>query len=263
MKLYVGDGRGFSKLNRAHIVLIPKRPDAEEVWDYRPISLMHSAAKLFEKMLATRARRRMKEIVPANQSAFIQGRNLHDNFLLVHQVAKRIHERRELGTFLKLDISRAFDSLSWPFLFEVLRTKGFGRRWIEWILILLRRATTKVIVNGIPGRSFAHACGLRQGGPISPLMFVIATDVLTKICTKVEEEGVLSSLCGITLMQRVSIYVDDVALFIKPTEQDLNFVRMALHVFGEASGLRVNYRKSLAIVIRGNKHDQQRVSDML
>ena len=71
MKLYVGDGQGFSKLNRAHIVLIPKRPDAEVVGDFRPIILTHSAAKLFAKMLALRARKRMKEVVAANQSTLI------------------------------------------------------------------------------------------------------------------------------------------------------------------------------------------------
>ena len=83
MKLYVGDGRGFSKLNKALITLIPKRPDAEVVGDYRPLSLTHSFAKLFAKALACRARRRMPDIVGVNQSAFISGRCLHDNFLLV------------------------------------------------------------------------------------------------------------------------------------------------------------------------------------
>lgn len=126
LKLYVGENRGFSKLNRAHIVLIPKKADAQEVGDYRPISLTHNAGKLFAKMLANRARKIMKGIVTANQSAFIMGRTLHDNFLLVLQVARKIHARREPGVFLKLDISRAFDSLSWPFLFDVLRVKGFG-----------------------------------------------------------------------------------------------------------------------------------------
>ena len=126
LKLYVGDSRGFCRLNRAHIVLIPKKEDAEEIGDYRPISLPHSTSKLFAKLLANRVRRKMPEIVGANQSAFISGRSLHDNFLLVRQVARKIHACKIPGVFLKLDISKVFDSLSWPFLFEVLRSKGFG-----------------------------------------------------------------------------------------------------------------------------------------
>jgi hypothetical protein len=106
----VGDGRGFTKLNKALIVLIPKKPDAEEFGDFRLISLSHNFAKLFAKLLANRARRKMKEIISTNQSAFITGRNLHDNFLLVRQVAWKIYVRREKGVFLKLDITRAFDS---------------------------------------------------------------------------------------------------------------------------------------------------------
>lgn len=161
LKLYVGDGRGFDKLNRAHIVLIPKKPDALEVSDYRPISLPHSFAKLFAKLLACRARKRMPEIVAINQSAFIGGRSLHDNFLLVRQVARKIHARRETGLFLKLDITKAFDALAWPFLFDMLRAKGFGPGWIRWIAILLQTSNTRVLVNGMPGRRFHHTKGLR------------------------------------------------------------------------------------------------------
>lgn len=83
LKLYVGDSRGFGKLNKAHIVLIPKKADAKEVGDYRPISLPHSFSKLFTKALAMRARKWMHQIVGINQSAFIRGRSIHDNYLLV------------------------------------------------------------------------------------------------------------------------------------------------------------------------------------
>ena len=184
MKLYVGDGRGFSKLNKALITLIPKRSDAEVVGDYRPLSLTHSFAKLFAKALACRARRRMPDIVGANQSAFISGRCLHDNFLLVRQIARKIHARKIVGVFPELDITRASDSLGWPFLFQVLRHKGFSKRWIGWIAILLRTTSTKVVVNGCPGESFAHACGLRQGDPVLPLLFVIAMEVLSAMFRK-------------------------------------------------------------------------------
>lgn len=188
LKIYVGDGRGFANLNCALIVLIPKRADAEQVGDFRPISLPHSMAKLFAKVLASRARPRMKDIVTYNQSAFIKGRNLHDNFLLVRQVARKFSARKIKGVFIKLDITRAFDSLSWPFLFEVMKAKGFGDRWLCWVSILLRTASTRVLVNGVPGRRFFHAQGLRQGDPISPLLFVITMEALTAIFVRAVEE---------------------------------------------------------------------------
>ncbi|KAE8813339.1 reverse transcriptase [Hordeum vulgare] len=241
LKLFVGDNSGFSKLNHAHIVLIPKKLDAQEVGDFRPMSLPHSVAKLFAKMLAIRAKRMMKDIVAANQSAFILDRSLHDNFLLVRQVARRFHSRRDPGVFLKLDISRTFDSLVWSFLFDVLRTKGFGSKWIGWVAALLNSASTNVIVNGVPGRSFVHAKGLRDGDPISPLPFVIAMDVLTSIINKAESDGIISAFTGVTALQCLSIYADDVALFIRPSPQDMGVVRNTLHIFGEASGLKVNY----------------------
>lgn len=257
LKLFVGDDRGFGKLNKAHMVLIPKKTDATEVGDYRPISLPHSFSKLFSKMLANRARKRMPEIVSISQSAFIKGRNIHDNYLLVRQVARKINATKQLCLFLKLDISRAFDSLSWSFLFEVLRARGFGNRWLKWIASILGTASTKIIVNGVPGRPIFHAKSLRQGDPVSPLLFVIAMDALTTLVCRAEEEGVLSSFRGISSMQRLSIYADDVALFIKPSEQDLLCVREMLHVFGVASGLRINYAKPAAIPIRGSDEERQ------
>lgn len=263
MKLYVGDGRGFDKLNRAHTVLIPKKPDATEIVDYRPKSLPHSFAKLFAKILASRARPRMSEIVAINQSAFIKVRNIHDNFLLVRHVARKLHARKEKGLFLKLDITKAFDALSWPFLLENLRARGFGHRWIGWISILLQSANTRVVVNGVPGKRFHHAKGLRQGDPVSPLLFVIAMDSLTCVINKASDEGVLSSFRGISATQRMSLYVDDLALFIRSSTQDLRFVKTAFDIFGEASGLRINYSKSNAILIRQNELDKQRVEAML
>jgi hypothetical protein len=92
VKLSVGDGRGFSRLNRALITLIPKKPDATEVKYYRPISLVHSFAKIFSKIMANRLRRRLGDVVSTNQSAFLRGRSLHDNFILVRQVARKINQ---------------------------------------------------------------------------------------------------------------------------------------------------------------------------
>ena len=119
-----------------------------------------------------------------NQSAYIKGRCIHDNFLLVRQVARSLHKRKVKGVLLKIDIAHAFDPISRAFLFEVLRDKGFSEHWLSRLAILLTTSSSRVLVNGSQGRKFMHAKGLRQGDPISPLLFVIAMDTLSALVTK-------------------------------------------------------------------------------
>ena len=205
----------------------------------------------------------MLKLVHANQSAFVKGRSIHDNFLLVRQMARRLHKRKVKGVMLKLDISKAFDSLSWPFLFEVLRAKGFSDRWLCSIATLLSTASSRIVVNGSTGNKFRHACGLRQGESLSPLLFVIAMDVLTAIIVKAHHSQLLGKFNGCGPLQRLSLYADDVVLFIKPTLADLSFVVEALRIFGEASGLKVNFAKSSAILIRSNEDNEILVRSMV
>ncbi|KAM0838180.1 hypothetical protein ACQ4PT_061150 [Festuca glaucescens] len=205
----------------------------------------------------------MGGLVSTNQSAFIKGRCLHDNFVLVRQVARRINQKRQTGVLVKLDISRAFDSISWAFLLEVLRHLGFGVLFLKWVSLLLFTASTKVSVNGVPGERIQHARGLRQGDPTSPLLYVIGMEVLTCMIVNAVEQHLFSPLAGITPMQRISVYADDVVLFVKENESELRVVKEILELFGEASGLKVNYSKTTATVIRGNEESRIRVQETL
>lgn len=263
MNLFVEDCRGFARLNRAYITLIPKRQNASEVDDFRPISLVHSFSKLFSKIMANRLRAKLPELVSPNQSAFVRSRSLHDNFMLVRQVARRINQRKQPGVLLKLDITRAFDSVSWSFLLEVLRHLGFGVLFLKWVDALLYTANMVIMVNGEPGERIQHACGLRQGDPTSPMLFVIRMEVLTKvICAAVQHE-LLRPLAGITPLQRLSVYADDVVLFCKLVREELVAVKEMLRLFGGASGLHVNYRKMAATLIRGRNRDAELITEVL
>ncbi|KAM0878677.1 hypothetical protein ACQ4PT_034721 [Festuca glaucescens] len=263
LKLAVGDGRGFGRLNRSLVTSIPKWLDAIETGDFRPISLVHSFGKLFSKLIANCLRNHLGELVSSNQSAFVHGRCLHDNFMLVRKVARRVNSRRQSRVLLKFDLSRAFDSLSWAFLFEVLRQLGFGTLFLKWISLLLSTASIRIVVNGVPGKAIKMVRGLRQGNPTSPQLFVIAMEVLTLLVVKYAERGLLTNLPTCTLKQRISIYADDVAMFVKPEVHDLVAVRTIFHMFGDASGLRVNYNKTSATDIRGDAHDKMRVKHVL
>jgi hypothetical protein len=263
MKLGVGDGRGFARLNREIITLIPKKMGAAEIGDYRPISLVHSFSKLFSKVLANRLQRRLGDIISPNQSAFVKGRCLHDNFILARQVARRINQRRCPGVLLKLDISRAFDSISWSFLFEALRHMGFGELFLKWLSLLLYMANTKITVNGVLGARIHHARGLRQGDPTSPMLFVAGMEVLTCLMVKAEEDMIFKSLPGIKPLQRISIFADDVVLFIRREVNELIATKEILRIFGGASGLKVNYSKTTATLIRGSEELEERVKACL
>ncbi|KAM0866511.1 hypothetical protein ACQ4PT_042550 [Festuca glaucescens] len=193
---------------------------------------------------------RMHELVDGNQTAFIRGRCIQDNLLLVKESAKLLHQKRVPSLLLKVNIAKAFDSISWPFLLSVLRQRGFRPRWITWIALLLRSASTSVLVNGCAESSFRHGRGLRQGDPISPLLFVIAMDVLSAMFRTAEGTGVLSDLASVGLRHRVSLYADDVVIFARPEEAEITAVWGVLNCFGAASGLKANFAKSSAAPIQ-------------
>jgi hypothetical protein len=113
-------------------------------------------------------------------------------------MVRKIHSRKEPGVLLKLDISRAFDSLSWVFLLEILQKFGFPEIWIRWIAISIRTASTHISVNGVPGRRIKHARGLRQGDPLSPQLFVLEMEMVTLIFSTAVEAGVLSTFGNCT-----------------------------------------------------------------
>jgi hypothetical protein len=122
--------RNLGSLNSAFITLLPKVEGATSVRDFRPISLVHSFAKVVTKLLANRLADRLQNMVSPNQTAFIKKRFILDNFMLVQQTTRFLHCQKQARILLKLDISKAFDSVSWAFLLEVLKKLGFGQIWV-------------------------------------------------------------------------------------------------------------------------------------
>jgi hypothetical protein len=116
-------------VNTAHIVLVPKKADATSLSDYMPISLTHSVAKLIYKVLATRLGSTLNSLISSCQSTFIRKRSIHDNFLYTQNTIRELHRAKHTALFFKLDITKAFDSIRWDFLLEVLQRLGFGSRW--------------------------------------------------------------------------------------------------------------------------------------
>ncbi|WVZ88443.1 hypothetical protein U9M48_034964 [Paspalum notatum var. saurae] len=233
----------FKLLNSAHICLLPKSAAASSFSDFRPISLSHSVAKIFSKVLASGLAPHLDSLVSRSQSAFIRKRSIHDNFLFTQNLIRDLKRAKSPTLFLKLDIAKAFDSVRWDYLLEVVQHMGFGSRWRAWISILLRTASSAVMINGVRGNTFQHGRGLRQGDPLSPLLFILAIDPLHRLFTLATEEGHLSPVGHRSARLRVSLYADDAAIFINPIEEEVTAVQRILAAFSEASGLSTNLNK--------------------
>jgi hypothetical protein len=242
-------------VNSANIILIPKKTDASSVGDFRPISLIHSLSKIFSKLLANRLAPILPDIVSKCQSAFVKKRSIHDNFLHVQNLIKELHSSRTPCLFLKLDISKAFDSVGWAYLLEVLTALGFGQAWRDWICLSLASATSRVLLNGDAGRPFCHKRGLRQGDPLSPMLFILAIDPLQRILSKATLHGILSPIRSRITRCRISLYADDAGIFVNPLKEELQAISSILNCFGQASGLITNMTKTEVFPVRCDEVD--------
>ena len=144
-----------------------------------------------------------------------------------------------------------------------MRCMGFSTKWIDWICGLLATSSTRTMVNGVPGEPLYNCQGLRQGDPVSSMLFILTMEPLQRMFGVALERGLLSPLASRCLTERVSMFADDVMIFLKPEVEDLTTCATLLRLFGEASGLRVNLQKSAAIPIRCNSVIKERVVRVL
>ena len=221
-------GQNFAEINTVVITLLPKKNGASEVNHYRPISLIHSVAKLISKVLSARLVGVIAALISPAQTAFQKGKCIRDSYQYVQSCVKMLHRTKKKALFFKLDIAKAFDSVSWEYLLELMQKMGFPPRWRNWIALLLSSASSSCMLNGTQGPTIFHGCGFRQGDPLTPLLFILAIDPLHRLLEAAAEEEMIANLPGRGISMRISLYADDAVIFTNAVKEEVDCWKYAL-----------------------------------
>jgi len=229
------------------VVPIIKKGEGERVEDYRGVTIMATLYKVYAAILAERLRREIeeKEIVPHNQTGFRKGMGTIDNIYVINYVVNRNIERGESMIALFVDLKAAFDSVDRRVLVEAMRKSGIREGLVERVKEILKETKSRVRVGEEVGESFWTGRGLRQGCPLSPILFNILIADLEEEMGKVRWGGV--NLGGRKLYSLA--YADDLVL-MADKEEEMRSMIERLDKYLEGKGLELNVGKTKIIRFR-------------
>lgn len=236
-------------INSTFITLIPKKNSVDSVSNFCPISLCNVFYKLVSKAFTNRLKPLINAIISCNQSSFIIGRLITDNIMVAHKLLHTVHKQKRgrVGRMVvKLDMSKAYDRVEWPYLQATMKALGFNGAWIKLIMSYVSTVSYSVLVNGKPGETFTPSRGLRQGDPLSPYLFLICAEGLSALLRRAENNGTIHGLAAITGETRIShlFFADDSILFCKAMKEEWENVWRLLDVYDKGSGQQINNKKS-------------------
>ncbi|KAK1301698.1 hypothetical protein QJS10_CPB12g00661 [Acorus calamus] len=167
VKQFFRSGHILKQINHSFIALIPKSLSADTLDGYRPISLCNTLYKIITKILAQRLQKVLPTLISLHQSAFIKGRNIHHNVLLARELVKYLTHAGRSRACIKIDLRKAFDSVRWSYLHQVLKGFHFSDKWIMLCWECISTATFSILLNGSPagivhGVQLAKDLGVRR-----------------------------------------------------------------------------------------------------
>ena len=169
--------------------LIPKVPGVDLITQFQRIALINVIFKIVFKAFASRLDPMTNKVISHTQITFIKGRHILDGALSILENVHEIRVKKLGGILLKLDFEKAYDRVNWSFLIEVLRWKGFDAGYIYKVKQLVSGGQTAISINGEIGPYFRNRRGMRQGDPLSPLLFNFVGEALAAMLSAANSAG--------------------------------------------------------------------------
>jgi hypothetical protein len=229
-------------LNFGTIILLPKKNEATQIQQYRPICLLNVSFKIFTKVATNRITSIAQRIIRPTQTAFLPGRNIMEGAVILHETIHELHTKKQDRVIIKIDFEKAYDKVKCEFLQQTLRMKGFFDTWCKWIEHFTQGGNVGIKVNDQQSAYFQTRKGLWQGDPRSPLLFNIVADMLALLIARAKDdgqvEGVIPHLVdsGLSILQ----YADAHVIFMSHDMGKAINIKFLLCVFEQLSGLKIH-----------------------
>jgi hypothetical protein len=202
--------------------------------------------KIFTKVLTNRLSWVTQKVIHPTEMAFILCRNIMEGVVVLYVTIHELHRKKQSGVIFKIDFEKAYDKVKWPFVRQVLEMKGFSNTWCQWMQSTIQGGHVGIKINDQVGNNFQTKKGLRNGDPLSPLLFNIVVDMLAILINIAKLEGHTGGVVphlvddGLSILQ----YADDTIIFLDHDPSKARNLKLLLCAFEQLLGLNINFYKS-------------------
>ena len=229
--------------------LLPKKDkDLRHLANWRPVSLLNTDYKILTKLLAIRLQKVIPSIINSDQVGYIKNRYIGENIRILYDILQYADIEQMEAYITQIDFEKAFDSVEWPFLFDALKTLNFGDNFISWIKTIYTDITACAGNNGNYSKYFKLSRSIRQGCPISALLFLL---VVEKLANKIRNDPNINGIEINNEIFKLAMMADDITLINKDQQSIINAINI-FKDFEKCSGLKLNLNKTEIIPI-GNQ----------
>ena len=234
-------------MRQSVITCIPKENKPREyLKNWRPILLLTVPDKIISLTIAERVKKVLKKLIARSQTGFIKDRFIAESTRLIYDIMAHTDTENIDGLLMLIDFEKAFDSISWKFMYNTLEFLGFGENFIHWIQLLNRNFMTSILQVGVKSDFSKIERGCKQGDPIAPYLFIICAQILYYLINK------NADIKGINIRNkefRLTQFADDTTLILDGSQSSLQAALNTIEVFGSYSGLKINESKTKLVWI--------------
>lgn len=261
VKEFFQTGEMLKAINSTSISLVPKVDCPTTVTDYRPIACCSVIYKCISKLICNKLKLVLPKVISDCQGAFVHGRNIINNILICQDLVRHYARKNAPKACLfKVDLQKAYDTIEWRFLEDLLKALNFPNHFIKVIMACVTSASFTIMINGTNHGYFTSSRGLRQGDPVSPLLFVICMEYLSRVLMYIgkKKNFKFHPRCAKLQLNHLC-FADDLMVFCKGDEESAHLLIKGLKHFEDVSGLHANKTKSEVYTANVSENEVEKI----